>query len=793
VKVSERWLREWLEVEGDAVRIAEQLTMAGLEVDGVAPCAPPLAGVVVGRVLEVGQHPDADRLSLCQVDVGAAAPLQIVCGASNVRAGGAYPVATAGTRLPDGLKIKRGKLRGQVSEGMLCSAAELGLAENAAGLLDLPAEALPGTAVTELLGLDDTVIDIDLTPNRADCFSMLGVARDLAAINGVQLAEPEVPAVAPTEDESVGVVLDAGAACPVFASRVISGIDPNAVTPLWMTERLRRAGIKSLYPAVDVTNYVLLELGQPMHAYDRARLQGEFVVRWARPGETLELINTQTAELDSDVLVVADATGPLGMAGVMGGAASAVSAATIDIVLESAFFAPSAVAGRARRFGLHTDASLRFERGVDFSNQVRALERATQLLLDIAGGRPGPVHEQRMAAHLPPRPAVHLRRERLARVLGLELDDNTVAELLQRLGLEVVAVSDGWDVTPSAARFDIAIEEDLIEEVARLHGYGRVPAVAQPAPTQLAAATETRVAPAQLRATLASRGYLEVVTYSFVDPAEQELLLGAAPETRLANPLASDMAVMRRSLLPGLLAVLSANRKRQQERVRVFEYGVTFGHGADAATESVLLGGLVWGSALPEHWSGGAARPVDIFDIKSDLDALAQQSGFGNGLNYVKAEHAALRPGRTARVERDGAVLGWLGELHPRICRAIGLATAPVVFELDATGLREATPPRYRAVSRFPSVRRDLAVLVAEEVPASDLVDVARMQGGAVLRDVIVFDVYTGDAIEKGLKSVALGLILQETSSTLTEPEIDRVVHSVVTGFSERFNASIRE
>lgn len=793
MKVSEHWLREWLEVDGDAVTIAEQLTMAGLEVDGVAPCAPVLEGVVVGHVAAVSQHPDADRLVVCQVDIGAAAPLQIVCGASNVRAGGAFPVATAGTRLPDGLKIKRGKLRGQVSEGMLCSGAELGLAETATGLLELPADSAPGASVTELLSLDDQVFDIDLTPNRADCFSMLGVARDLAAINGATLAEPPLAAVPAETDDAVNAALEAAAACPVFASRVIQGLDPSAVTPLWMAERLRRAGIKPLHPAVDVTNYVLLELGQPLHAYDRAQLEGDFVVRWAQRGETLELISGQTVKLDEDVLVVADAARPLALAGVMGGAASAVTATTVDIVLESAFFTPAAVAGRARRFGLHTDAALRFERGVDFSGQVRALERAAQLLLEIAGGSPGPVREVRLTGELPQRAAVRLRSERLARVLGVKLDSTAVTEFLQRLGLAVVAAADGWDVTPPPARFDIAIEEDLIEEVARLHGYARVPAFPQPAPMRLAEVTETRLSPWQLRATLASRGYLEVVSYSFVDPAAQELLLGGAPETRLENPLAGDMAVMRRSLLPGLLGVLDANRKRQQERLRIFEYGVTFRHGGTELTEATSLGGLVWGDAAAQHWSGADARRTDIFDIKADLDALAQQSGLGIGLNYVKAEHVALRPGRTARIERDGTVLGWLGELHPRICQARGLTVAPVVFELDAAALRQAAPPRYSPVSRFPSVRRDLAVVIADEVPASALVSAAREFGGALVRDVIVFDVYTGDAIEKGLKSVALGLILQETSSTLTEPEIDRVVHSVVAGFSERFNASIRE
>jgi len=794
VKVSEQWLREWLSLEGDTDAIADQLTMAGLEVDAVEPASAPLDGVVAGRVVAHGTHPDADRLSLCQVDIGAGEPVQIVCGASNVAEGGVYPVATAGTRLPGGLKIKRGKLRGQVSEGMLCSSAELALAETADGLLELAADTLPGAPVTEVLQLDDQIIDIDLTPNRADCFSMLGVARDLAAINGVAFEEPDVAAVPAASDAALSVELQAERACPVFASRVVTGLDPQATTPLWMSERLRRAGIKPLYPAVDVTNYVLIELGQPLHAYDRRCLRGALAVRWAQPGETLQLITEQELQLDPEVLVVADAAGAVALAGIMGGADSAISATTTEIVLESAFFAPEAIAGRARRFGLHTDAALRFERGVDFSGQVRAIERATELLLEVAGGVPGPVELAEVPAELPARSAVGLRRERLARVLGIDLPDAEVKELLTRLGFEVATETDGWRITPTAARFDIEIEEDLIEEVARLHGYAAIPSTRQPVAAQPSAETETRLSSWQLRRTLASRGYLEAVTYSFVDRDAQNAWIGEASETELANPLAADMAVMRRSLWPGLLALCDANRKRQQARVRVFELGVIFSSQNNEIIEKKSLGGLVWGARLPEHWDSSAdSGTVDLFDVKADLEALAAQSGLEQRLNYVKATHPLLRPGRTARVQRGDTQLGWLGELHPRFTRELGLSDAPVLFELDAESLLVAQTPQYRTVSRFPSVRRDLAVVVADDVPAADLLDTARQTAGDVLQQVFVFDVYTGGGIEKGLKSVALGLILQETSSTLTERNIDRIVRSVIAEFSTKFNASIRE
>jgi phenylalanyl-tRNA synthetase beta chain len=792
MKLSEQWLREWADPDVDTQGLAEQLTMAGLEVDGIEPCAPALDGVVVGHVLDKRPHPDADRLSLCLVDVGAEDSIHIVCGAANVRAGGAYPVATIGTKLPGGLKIKKSKIRGAESFGMMCSTVELGLGEGADGLLELDTSAEPGSSITDALALDDQIIDLDLTPNRADCFSVLGTARDVAAVNDMPFAEPDFTPVAAVTDDALSIALAAGDACPVFAGRVIRDIDGAAVTPLWMVERLRRSGIRPLHPVVDVTNYVMLELGQPMHAYDLSKLQGGLAARMATPDEQLTLLDGQEVKLADDVLVIADDSVVVALAGIMGGEATAVSDSSSDIFLESAYFSPQVIAGRARRFGLHTDASLRFERGVDFTGQVRALERATQLLLDIVGGEPGPITEERNTQALPARDAVVLRRERLARLLGIDIPDDTVLAMLTRLGFDVQTTPHGWSVTPTAARFDIEIEEDLIEEVVRLYGYDQVPEKPQLAALNLTAHTETRVPPARVSSLLTDRGYQEVITYSFVDPEQQTALLGDAAELTLANPLSAEQSVMRRSLWSGLLQTVSVNQKRQQERVRVFEQGVTFGSQADEIVEKESIAGIAWGRLRPEHWDD-PKQSADLFDISADVEALLALTGASDSFSFNAAEHPALRPGCTARIERAGELVGWVGELHPRLVRKWNFGQAPVLFELEAGLTLAAQIPAFQQISRFPSVRRDLAVIVAEDISANELLSEVRSAAGALLRDVRVFDIYTGDGIEKGLKSVALGLILQETSSTLTELEIERVSSAVVERLSSKFNASIRE
>ncbi len=792
MRISEQWLREWADPDVDTEGLAGQLTMAGLEVDGLEPCAPPLDGVVVGHVLDKRPHPDADRLSLCLVDVGDKDQLHIVCGASNVRAGGAYPVATIGTELPGGLKIKKSKIRGAESLGMLCSSVELGLAETADGLLELDPSAEPGSPVVDALALDDTIIDLDLTPNRADCFSILGTARDVAAINSISFQEPAAASVPAAIKDAVKIKLAAGNACPVFAGRVIRNIDSTAATPLWMVERLRRSGMRALHPVVDVSNYVMLELGQPMHAYDLGKLKGSVSARMGKAGESLTLLGGDEIKLDDDVLVIADDKAAVALAGIMGGEATAVSEATTDIFLESAFFSPAAIVGRARRYGLHTDASLRFERGVDFTGQIRAIERATELLLDIVGGAPGAVTEQRNEADLPARDPVLLRRARLARLLGIAIDDDVVEGMLKRLGFEVASTPDGWSVTPTPARFDIAIEEDLIEEVARLYGYDQVPEQSQVAAVTLASQTEHSVPPERISALLADRGYREVITYSFVDPEQQAALLGKGGTIELANPLSGEQSVMRRSLWPGLLQTASDNRKRQQERIRIFEQGVTFDLQADEINEKECVAGVAWGRLRAEHWDD-PNEGTDLFDIKSDVEALFALTGAAARFHFIAAEHSALRPGCAARIERDGTIIGWMGELHPKLVRKWNFGQAPILFELDSGAAREAALPVYQEISRFPSVRRDLAIVVDADLPVAELLEEVRSAAGLFFHETPVFEIYTGDGIENGLKSVALGLILQETSRTLTELDIDAVNDAVVQRVASKFNASIRE
>jgi phenylalanyl-tRNA synthetase beta chain len=792
MKLSEQWLREWANPDVDTAGLAEQLTMAGLEVDSVTAAAPSLDNVVVGKVTAVTPHPNADKLNLCKVDVGSGEDLVIVCGAANVKTGNFYPVAMIGARLPGGLKIKRSKIRGTESFGMLCSSVELGLADSANGLMELDDSAVVGASIVSALGLDDHIIDLDLTPNRADCFSVVGVGRDIAAYNDIPFDEPDIAPTPADCDDSLPIKLAAEDACPVFAGRIIRNINPAATTPLWMTERLRRAGVRALHPVVDVTNYVMLELGQPMHGYDLDRLDGEVSARWAKKNEPLKFLDEQIVELTDDCLVIANAGKVIGLAGIMGGYETAVTSGTQNIFLESAWFTPASIAGKARRFGLHTEASMRFERGVDFNGQLRAIERATELLLQIVGGQAGPAKEQRNSTDLPARNPVELRRERLAKILGVQLADAEIEGMLKRLGMQVERTDHGWRATPISARFDITIEVDLVEEIARLHGYDTIPEIPQKAATHLATFAETQIPVQRACEVLVDRGYHEAITYSFVDPERQKALLGEAQELELANPLSTELSVMRRSLWVGLLDAVAANSKRQQQRLRLFESGIRFISEGNEIKEENSLSGIAWGHLLPEDWAVQSAATT-IFDIKSDIAAIFALTGRSSEFSFVGAEHSALCPGRSARIERNGVAIGWIGELHPRVARLWDLQPAPVIFELSLDASLCADIPSYQAISRFPSVRRDLAVLVPENLPAAELVDAVRTAAGKLLRDITVFDIFTGKGIETGLKSVALGLILQVTSRTLTDMEIDEVVDTIKVQLSSKFNASIRE
>ncbi len=790
MKFSERWLREWVDPPLDTDGLVRQITMAGLEVDTAEPAAGEFSGVVVGRVSSVAPHPDADRLRVCTVD-GGGKPLTIVCGAPNVAEGQCYPLALVGAELPGGLKIKRAKLRGIESAGMLCSEKELGLGDGAGGLMTLPADAPVGEEFRSWLALPDTTIDVDLTPNRGDCFSVLGLAREVGVLNGMDLTWPGLEPLPAGTDTTFDVALQAPEACPRFAGRVIRGIRPGAETPVWMRERLRRCGLRPIHPVVDVTNYVMLELGQPMHGFDLATLEKGLIVRMAEAGEKLTLLDGKPVTLDPDMLVIADHSGARAMAGIMGGETSAVTEATTDIFFESAFFEPLAIAGRARRLGLHTDASARFERGVDPAGQERAIERATELLTAIAGGEPGPV----VIAEARQRPGgavIRLRAGRLEQVLGHRVPDAQVADILRRLGMGVDADAEGWSVSAPSWRFDIEREEDLIEEVARIYGYDNIPEARSTGLGHLARVTEHARPLSEARRVLVDRGYSEVVTYSFVDPSLQSRVVPDTPALTLENPISSEMAEMRLSLVPGLLATLVQNTARQIPRVRIFESGLRFVPEGNDLQQIETLSGLISGDRWSEQW-GAETRGVDFFDAKADVEAILSLGGQGAEYGFVPGEHPALHPGQTARILKGDQAVGWLGTVHPGLAADLDLEATAVVFELDIAPVLTAQVPKFQPISRYPAIRRDLAVLVDETVPAADLVAAARAAAGPSLSSAGVFDIYTGKGIEPGLKSVALRLILQETSRTLTDEDADGAVAAVRERLGESFQARIRD
>jgi len=793
MKISERWLREFTSPDGDTAALVHQLTMQGLEVEGVESASPPLSQIVVGRVTSVAPHPNADRLQVCQVDV-AGRNVQVVCGASNVRAGGSYPLALTGATLPGGLTIRSASLRGVDSAGMLCSAVELGLddanpAAKSAGLLEIDPAPASGLPVNDALALDDNILELKITPNRADCFSVVGVARDLAATTGAAFAGVEVPPVAPQSGQQVPVRVEDTAGSPVFAVRAVRGISTTAKSPFWLREKLRRSGIRPIHPVVDITNLVMLELGQPLHAYDLDKLDGGLVVRRARAGEALELLTGADVRLDESVLVIADATKAIGIAGIMGGSSTAVSVRTTNVLFESAFFAPSAIAGRARRLGLQTDAATRFERGVDPTGQQRALERATALLLAIAGGVPAAC--QVAGEGVPSRGCIALRRTRLALVLGHAIPDRDVESIFKRLGMTVRCDNDGWQVHPPPFRFDIAAEIDLIEEVARVYGYERISSRAGQQLTELGQASATRISLDAIRAALVQRGYQEAITYSFVDREQDRLFAGGQSGMPLVNPISAELAVMRQGLWPGLMQALVHNLARQQNRVRLFEVGVRFVRSGEQLGEELVISGIAAGPALAEQW-GEPSRNVDFFDVKSDLEAVLNLVGEQDEIKWLREQHPALHPGQSARLQRQGRNLGWIGSLHPGLASKSGLLDAPIVFELSADVLTSSTVPRYHDLSRFPTVRRDLAVIVDRSTPVAALVAAAREAGGGLLREVIVFDIFAGEHIEAGQKSVALGLILQETSRTLTDADVDQIVGGVVQRLAKEFSARLR-
>ncbi len=793
MRVPLSWLCDFVDVpasgkESAGKELGRRLTMSGFELEALETAAPPFSGVMVAEIVEAARHPQADKLQVCKVKAAGSELLQIVCGAANARAGLKTALANVGAKLPGDKAITAAKLRGVDSAGMLCSAKELGLADTSEGILELPADAPVGVDLRTYLDLDDEILELNVTPNRGDAMSVLGIAREVAALTRTSVRMP-APANAQALQETYSVKLTAPAGCPKFTCRVVRGIDNTRPSPAWLRERLRRAGLRPISPVVDVTQYVMLELGQPMHAYDLGKLSGGLEARWAKAGEKTTLLDGKEITLADDVLVIADAKGAVGMAGVMGGLASSCTSETTDILFEAAFFTPAAVAGRGRRYGLVTDASQRFERGVDPAHQERAIAHATGLLIAIAGGKDGPTHVVEDSTALPKRLEVALRRARITRLLGTVIDDNTVKATLEALGMRALADAEGWLVTPPPHRFDINIEADLIEELARIVGFESIAEADAGARQKVRAMAEEAPVEPQALEILASRGYQEAITYAFVDPAFQEKLLPGVQTPRLANAISSEMSVMRGSLWPGLIKAALENQRRQQDRVRLFEHGARFEGGG---VETDMLAGLAMGARRPEQW-GTKATPVDFFDVKQDLDALFSRSGASEEFGYVTDTLPCLHPGRSARVTRRGKTIGWIGELHPQLVQESDFTYGPILFEVEYSAALAAKMPRFEEISRFPRVRRDLAVVVDEKVSLRQLHERVTFAASSLLRDIRVFDVFRGPGIESGRKSVALGLIFQDNSRTLADEDADRLLAAIRADLSATLGAGFRE
>ncbi len=788
--ISEQWLREWVSPELSTEDLAHQITMAGLEVDAIDPVAGEFSGVVVGEILRAEPHPDADKLRVCAVSTGDET-LQIVCGAPNARPGLKAPLATVGGVLPGDFSIKKARLRGVESFGMLCAEKELGLSDADEGLMELAADAPVGADLRAYLGLDDQVIEIGLTPNRADCLGVRGIAREVGLLNDLPVSGPAIESVAATVEDVFPVTLQSPERCPRFVGRVIRDIDIRQPSPLWLQEKLRRVGLRSIDPVVDVTNYVMIELGQPMHAYDLGKLSGGIRVRTAEAKEELTLLDGQTVTMDEDTLVIADQERALGLAGIMGGEGSGVSDTTSDLFLEVAFFTPEMLAGKARGYGLHTDASHRFERGVDHALQVQAMERATALLLEIVGGKAGPLQETVSAEHLPASVSVELRQARIARVLGFDMDSGEVERILSGLGMQVERTEAGWRCDVPSWRFDIAIEADLLEELARVYGYNRLPVTPINSALHIPAYPENRLTLPRLRAHLGARGYREAITYSFVEPRVQKLIDPGLEPVPLKNPISADMSVMRTSLLPGLLNALVRNSNRQQSRVRLFETGLRFLPTDRGLEQEPALAMLLWGPRFAERWNH-AAEGADFFDLKGDLESLFALGGADAAFSFETSQRDALHPGQTARVLRDGRPVGYIGALHPEVCRELDISGSAFVCELSLSAVLEAEVPVFAEVSRFPEVRRDLAIVVDQEVAAGELLKNVRASAGTYLKDLTLFDVYQGKGIDPKRKSLGIGLTFRDQSRTLSEEDVNLAVDQVIDSLKKNYKAELR-
>lgn len=805
MKVSEAWLREWVNPKIDTATLAEQVTMAGLEVDAIEPVAGEFTGVVIGEIKSVEQHPDADKLRVCQVlGANGEEATQVVCGAPNARVGIKIPFATVGAVLPENFKIKKAKLRGVESFGMLCAQTELKAGDDDSGLWELPEDAPVGETLQTYLQLTDTVIDIDLTPNRGDCLSIRGIAREVGVLNEEAVKNPEAISAEVTIDETLSVDIVAEEECPRYLGRVIKNVDVSAPSPLWLQEKLRRAGVRPHDCVVDVTNYVLLELGQPMHAFDFAKIDSSITVRLAKDKEEIVLLDGQKLSLNPDTLLITDNSGPVAVAGVMGGERTAVSNTTQDVFLESAFFTPIALAGRARSYGLHTDASHRYERGVDYELPRAAMERATQLLIDIAGGQAGPIVENVSEKYLPKQNTVTLRKEKIVNGLGFAIPNERVEDILTRLGLEILSSeNEQWTFSIPSYRFDIEIEEDLLEELARIYGYNNLPTHTVTMPLEIGEHLESQLSLKTFKRTLVSRDYHEAITYSFISEALNKQFDPDAKFATLTNPLSADLAVMRTSLWPGLVNTLIHNINRQQSRVRLFETGMRFVESKAQSSEpnqqtpvkglsqEPMIAGLIYGSKTDESWSP-KAEPVDFYDLKGDVESLLNLTGRATDFSFEVASHPALHPGQSACIRLGDKVIGHLGALHPQIAQSFDISGSVYLFELSQSDLLVGSISDFSGISKYPEVRRDIAILVDKEVQVGALLATVESTAGDTLQNLKVFDVYVGKGIDTQRKSVALGLTFQDPSRTLTESEINDSVTAVINELQAKYGAELR-
>ncbi|MBA3696016.1 MAG: phenylalanine--tRNA ligase subunit beta [Methylotenera sp.] len=789
MQFSENWLRSLVNTDLDSQALSHALTMAGLEVEDMQPVATTFTKVVVAKILSVEKHPDADRLQVCKVDVGQTQALQIVCGAANARAGLIAPCAMVGAYLPSsdgspGISIKQAKVRGVESFGMMCSSDELGLTAAATGLLELESDAVIGQDIREYLDLNDHVLTLKLTPNRSDCLSLIGIARDVAAITGAATNFEKITSIPSAIQQEKKVLVTVQASCPRYCGRLLTGVNAKSATPAWMVRRLERSGIRSISAIVDITNYILLALGQPMHAFDAAKLNGDVNVRFANDKESLELLNDQSIELKTDDLVIADAQGAIALAGIMGGKLTSVTDDTTDIFLESAFFTPAVIAGKARRLGLSTDSSYRFERGVDFGNTRHAIEYATALIQQICGGVVGTVTE--VIGTLPLRKPVKLRLQRLVAVLGISFEHDEVAKLLTQLGFNFVSVDNVFTVIPPSYRFDIEIEEDLIEEIARLHGYDHIPATPPVATLSMLPTSEAKIPQHKLRETLVAAGYQEIVTYSFVDESWERDLLGNANPIKLKNPIASNLSVMRTGLWGGLLDTLTYNLNRKQERAFLFEIGAVYQQLNNTFVENTRISGLAYGSAKPEQWAADSAD-IDFFDVKTHVEALV-----GTTIAYEKAEHPALHPGQSARVLLDGKQIGWLGKLHPKWQQHYSLTKSTFLFELDESAILNKSVPVYQDVSKLLPIRRDMAIVLDENIAIDTVLSTIKKANIPLILEVGLFDFYQGKGIAENKKSLALSVLMHDTQKTLVDIDADKAMANLLQLLQNEFDAVLR-